>query len=499
MKPRLAAALILGCLALPSLAAPPAGYLAADTEWQTPYYIIDSGRPGPVVMLVGGMHGNEPAGYRAAEQIRHWPTSRGVLVVVPALNVPGLEASTRNMPGIENEDHRNANRNFPKTDAPDVAFTPPCIGLWELTRWVRPDWCVDLHEGYDFHISNPDSVGSSVIHFAEDTGELAASCLEAVNATVTDPDRRLVPLGRGSVNGSWLRACHDRLGADTFCFETTYKDQPISTRTRQHRVMTNEVLRAIGMIETDCADHVAPGPGADTTYVGLFDGDGASGRGIDELTALLDTAPGWEVRHIGVADILGGVLDRLDVAVFPGGSGSKQARALGEDGRRRVRDFVSGGGGYVGVCAGAYLCSAHYSWSLGILDAAVYTGAIEVPGEGTKQLWYRGGSTMVDVELTGAGRRALGVERQTAFQCRYHNGPIISPHGDPAISDYRVLAHFRSENWRYQAQEGTMVGAPAIAAGEFGAGRVVAISPHPESLPELHDLILGALAWTTRR
>ena len=29
-------------------------------------YVINSGKPGPVVMVVGGVHGNEKAGYTAA-------------------------------------------------------------------------------------------------------------------------------------------------------------------------------------------------------------------------------------------------------------------------------------------------------------------------------------------------------------------------------------------------------------------------------------------------
>ena len=40
--------------------------IAPGTEWETPVYLIDSGVEGPVFLLVGGVHGDEPAGAVAA-------------------------------------------------------------------------------------------------------------------------------------------------------------------------------------------------------------------------------------------------------------------------------------------------------------------------------------------------------------------------------------------------------------------------------------------------
>lgn len=44
-----------------------------------------------------------------------------------------------------------------------------------------------------------------------------------------------------------------------------------------------------------------------------------------------------------------GVLDQFDVAIFPGGSGSKEEEAIDEVGRKAIREFVDSGGGYVGI------------------------------------------------------------------------------------------------------------------------------------------------------
>jgi hypothetical protein len=41
-----------------------------------------------------------------------------------------------------------------------------------------------------------------------------------------------------------------------------------------------------------------------------------------------------------------------------------------------------------------------------------------------------------------------------------------------------------------------MVNTPAIIAGEYGRGRVLCISPHPESSKALHTLVQNAIRWT---
>ena len=71
------------------------GQLAKGTKWETPFYVRVNGQDGPTVVITGGIHGNEPAGARAAEQIRHWPITCGRLVVIPQANIPGLRDGTR--------------------------------------------------------------------------------------------------------------------------------------------------------------------------------------------------------------------------------------------------------------------------------------------------------------------------------------------------------------------------------------------------------------------
>jgi len=293
-------------------------------------------------------------------------------------------------------------------------------------------------------------------------------------------------------------ACTRHLGAKGMILETTFNHQPISLRTRQHRAMVDVLMRHLGMIDRDCVDVMAGGERDQSTDVALYDGSGASVRGVGRLAGIIDRTPEMTSHHLGPADMRPAVLGQFDAIVFPGGSGSKQAKAIGPAGREHVRDFVRNGGGYLGVCAGAYLCSAHYSWSLDLIATSVFTGSREIEGLGKKQMWYRGKSTTVKVQLTAEGKR-LFAHVPEQIEVTYQNGPIVSPKADPDLSPYTPLAYFRSEQVLYEPQRGTMIDAPAIVAGRFHRGRVIAVSPHPEATESLHPIITESIRWIAAR
>ncbi|MFT5466051.1 MAG: glutamine amidotransferase-like uncharacterized protein [Verrucomicrobiales bacterium] len=480
-------------------AAETSGVLAEGTKWETRFYIIDSGVDGPTVVVTGGVHGNEPAGFRAAEQIRHWPIASGKLVVVPQVNVLGLRAKTRYLPDASDEE-RDLNRNFPVVDGEAKPRGELATEIWSFVRDQKPDWILDLHEGYEYNVSHkpPEgkkkSVGSTIIYFkGEARDPVVERALEAVNSQIKNPWKRFRPLTRGPISGSLARACATALGAEAMILETTYKEQPISLRTRQHRAMANVLLNHIGLIDRDCSNLLTPGREAEQLLVGFFDGPGVGPSGKENIPRIADKAEKIDIHFLGAADIRPEVLSQFDLLIFPGGSGSKQAKAIGE-GREHVREFVETGGGYLGICAGAYLCSAHYSWSLDLVDSSVFTGSREIEGVGKKQMWYRGEGARIDLELTEAGSTIFS-SVPTEFDVHFQNGPIISPKNAPEIEDYQILAWFRSEQVRWEPQRGTMVDTPAIVSCRFGEGRVISISPHPEKDKALESILVDSIRW----
>ena len=210
----------------------------------------------------------------------------------------------------------------------------------------------------------------------------------------------------------------------------------------------------------------------------------------DKVAGLVEQLKNYselQVSTINGADIRGGVLDRFDVVLFPGGSGSKEAASLQEPGRYAVRAFVERGGGFLGICAGAYLATADYDWSLHILDAKVVDRAH----------WARG-SGDIEVKLTDAGRQLFGTAKDRE-SILYWQGPLLAPGGKADIPDYESLGAYASEIAKNGAPAGVMVGTTAIARGSFGSGRVLCFSPHPERTEAVKNHVLKAIVWVANR
>jgi len=455
--------------------------IAEGTPFATEVLVRRAG-PGPTVMLIGGIHGNEPAGARAVRQIADWRLERGTLLCVARANVLALAADQRRTPDLPN-DQSDLNRQFPKEpDAQPVGALAKA--LWQLVRDTDPDWLIDCHEGFDFTQENPNSVGSSVIAVAHDQARARADeMLAAVNADIEVESRRFVRK-INPVKGSLARSAFDRLGVRSMILETTKKAQRLPVRTRQHRVMVRRFLRTLRMVHGD-EDRIVPASAPRAVLrAAVFDDDGCSARGVGALEASLAGVEGLRLHRVDGADVRAGRLAAFDALLVPGGGGSKEAASLGENGRETVRQFVRDGGGYLGFCAGAYLASSNYKWSLKIIDAQVIDRAH----------WKRGRGT-TDVELTRQGQ-GLFSTRPPNLKIYYANGPLLAPGLDPQIPDFEPLAHYRSEiNATGNAPEGVMLGTPAMVRGSFGRGRVFVSSPHPELTSGYEVMVERALRW----
>lgn len=211
--------------------------------------------------------------------------------------------------------------------------------------------------------------------------------------------------------------------------------------------------------------------------------DAGAGLSETDLVKALRLNPSVDLHRVTAEQIRGGILNDMDVLIHPGGSGSKQGLELGPQGRETVRSFVKEGGGFIGVCAGAYLASADYEWSLHLLDAKVIDRAH----------WARGTGT-VTVELSAAGRTLLDHDSTTA-EIYYGQGPLLAPAEKPDIPDYQPLGIYETEIAKKGAPVGVMKGTTAIASGEFGKGRVLCFSPHPEKTKGLEPFLDRAVAW----
>lgn len=219
--------------------------------------------------------------------------------------------------------------------------------------------------------------------------------------------------------------------------------------------------------------------------VALYDDSGSSGRGVPSVSRQLGAVPGVELVKLDGDDIREG-LHGFDAVVFMGGSGGRQADTIGLLGREQIRHFVAQGGGYVGICAGAYLACDGFQWGVKVLDAKTPSSK-----------WMRGRADL-QIEATAAGRETFGYPTGQ-FPVRYHNGPLFVPAGNAAIPDYEPLALFRTEIAENDSPPGIMINTPAMVRGQFGKGRVLVSSPHPEQTAGLESFAGNALRWVTAK
>jgi hypothetical protein len=259
MLPRIAAAVILVLLLLSSCASanihddangiqalsPRTGgsvrmlshYLPSllNSPGDTAVYVLDSGAPGPNMLLVAGAHGAEIAGIRAAEIfVEQALVETGKVFVIPHLNRPGIIAGTRLVPleyqgrpdpeyfippggatvfpGFE---QRNINRAYPGCENMGLAQLI-ALAVMNILFSENIDIAIDLHE------AGPSSALAWMIISHPDSVHIAANA-------ILDLEEQGIILGldvSSKQSGLSHREWGDRTGAFAFLTETAnpYQD-----------------------------------------------------------------------------------------------------------------------------------------------------------------------------------------------------------------------------------------------------------------------------------
>lgn len=211
---------------------------------------------------------------------------------------------------------------------------------------------------------------------------------------------------------------------------------------------------------------------------------GASLQSAGALKAMFEWM-GAEVTSVYAADILTpGFLttDNFDVLVMPGGYAVYYKIALGMTGVQNIQDFVSSGGGYIGVCAGAFFATEDFYWYGKYFD---YDGIILglFPGEGdgpVPELVPAYPDPVRPVDAGFLADRNWNKIVMTKIDLKPH--PIT----DSLPEDYLMIMYWGGP--MFEEVEGVDVigtyavheNAPAMVAFEYGSGKVFLSGPHPE-------------------
>ena len=235
-------AALLAALPVAQAASPVRFSVQAGTRWETWGCIADSGVEGPTALILGGVHGNEPAGAVAAETVCGFAPARGKLVIVPRINPLGLERNIRFLPEIG-----DMNRVYP----PDATNTPADrLGaeIISLMNRYNISLLVDLHEARTFHRLDHSSLGQTLL-FAENSvsATLAMDAVDTVNRGIDEPVKKFAFAGYPIPNSSaWYAGKY--LGIAAFTVETS-SQQTLEERARQHLAMVRALLIAGGWLQ----------------------------------------------------------------------------------------------------------------------------------------------------------------------------------------------------------------------------------------------------------
>ncbi|WP_317195523.1 succinylglutamate desuccinylase/aspartoacylase family protein [Rufibacter psychrotolerans] len=117
--------------------------LPSGTQIDIPIHVFRSEEPGPVLLLMAGMHGDEVNGIETIRRMirrRMLQPLRGTILAIPILNIYGFLNFSREVP-----DGKDVNRSFPGSATGSLASRVAA----RFTREVLPlvDYGIDFHTG----------------------------------------------------------------------------------------------------------------------------------------------------------------------------------------------------------------------------------------------------------------------------------------------------------------------------------------------------------------
>ena len=209
--------------------------------------------------------------------------------------------------------------------------------------------------------------------------------------------------------------------------------------------------------------------------VAYYNGDGAWSISETILSNMTEWM-GCSFTTVRGQDIQDGCLDDYDVLMWPGGHYPAYWDEVGLEGKAEIQEFVSEGGGYLGICAGAYYAADYMVW---MDDAAYPPPDYKVEGDELNLDLFPGVAhgpifEIADRPDPGWAMTEINIVDQThpitesmpnPMTMLYAGGPYLEPYDNASVS---ILGEY------------DITGTAAIVACAYEEGRVFLIGPHGE-------------------
>jgi len=191
-------------------------------------------------------------------------------------------------------------------------------------------------------------------------------------------------------------------------------------------------------------------------------------RGVwDEGTHAVKKMLEWmnySVEYVDASTINEVGLDKYRVLCIPGGDMYDYSQDISAKGKENIKNFVRDGGGYVGICAGAYFACSNVVWrgttlsmtSLGLLQGTA-TGPIN-------EIAPYPNYTMCKVNIVNHEHPITQSVPENHWILYYWGPAFVTSHN----ANVTILGNYDQGN------------RTAMLAFEYGKGRVFLIGTHPE-------------------
>ena len=208
--------------------------IAEGTEWENTVVVRRGAEEGPSVYIIGGIHGDETAGWTAANLLKELCPKAGTVYILSPANVYGAEHDKR-----ETRSDRDLNRNFPGDpegwDAERIAAS-----IYTDVEECSPDLLLDLHETKGPQESAPerdDLRNAIIVNDVAPIGDLVWELTVEGELTLMGSPPA------GSVN----RTVSEQLGIPAITLET-WRGEPLAGRVARQIRFVEKVLGFYGML-----------------------------------------------------------------------------------------------------------------------------------------------------------------------------------------------------------------------------------------------------------
>jgi len=193
-----------------------------------------------------------------------------------------------------------------------------------------------------------------------------------------------------------------------------------------------------------------------------------SDRGADEscVTATIHMFEwmGFDIELIDAGYVNDRSLNEFRIICFPGGNMYYYAQDITESGKEKIREFIRSGGGYVGICGGAYFTGERVFWQgtqLPMSPLAIFPGITQGPIDAIAPYPE---CVMCKINISERNHSITQAEPGSVW-IMYCYGPLLLP-DENANVDVLGVYDIGDE--------------PAMIAFEYGKGRVFIVGTHPE-------------------